>query len=160
MKEWHKLLWIIGIFLGAYFIPWESTPIRQAGLEAFMMLQDYARQHVLTCLIPAFSSPVQSACLFHRRRCSSISAQRPIRFSPIRWLPCPVPFWRFVPVQFCRFSRASIRAARALAPRRHFCSPVPPLMCWQLFSPQRCWAGNSGWRALSARSRLRSLQVF
>ena len=54
MKEWQKLLWIIGIFLGAYFIPWESTLIRQAGPEAFMMLQDYARQHVLTCLIPAF----------------------------------------------------------------------------------------------------------
>lgn len=54
MKEWQKLLWIIGIFLGAYFIPWESTLIRQAGLEAFMMLQEYARQHVLTCLIPAF----------------------------------------------------------------------------------------------------------
>ena len=54
MKEWQKLLWIIGIFLGAYFIPWESVLIRQAGLEAFMMLQDYARQHVLTCLIPAF----------------------------------------------------------------------------------------------------------
>ena len=54
MKEWQKLLWIIGIFLGAYFIPWESTLTRQAGLEAFMMLQDYARQHVLTCLIPAF----------------------------------------------------------------------------------------------------------
>ena len=54
MKEWQKLLWIIGIFLGAYFIPWESTLIRQAGPEAFMMLQDYARQHVLTCLVPAF----------------------------------------------------------------------------------------------------------
>jgi len=54
MKEWQKLLWIIGIFLGAYYIPWESVLIRQAGLEAFMMLQDYARQHVLTCLIPAF----------------------------------------------------------------------------------------------------------
>lgn len=54
MKEWQKLLWIIGIFLGAYFIPWESTLTRQAGLEAFMMLQDYARQHVLTCLVPAF----------------------------------------------------------------------------------------------------------
>jgi ArsR family transcriptional regulator len=25
-----------------------------AGLEAFMMLREYARQHVLTCLIPAF----------------------------------------------------------------------------------------------------------
>lgn len=54
MKEWQKFLWIIAIFLGAYFIPWESVLIRQSGLEAFMMLQDYARQHVLTCLIPAF----------------------------------------------------------------------------------------------------------
>jgi len=26
--------------------------IRQSGLEAFMMLQEYARRHVLTCLIP------------------------------------------------------------------------------------------------------------
>ena len=54
MKEWQKLAWIIAIFLGAYYIPWDSILIRQAGLEAFMMLQDYARQHVLTCLIPAF----------------------------------------------------------------------------------------------------------
>ena len=54
MKEWQKLLWIVGIFLGAYYIPWDSVLIRQSGLEAFMMLQDYARQHVLTCLIPAF----------------------------------------------------------------------------------------------------------
>jgi len=54
MKEWQKLFWIIVIFLGAYYIPWEATLIRQSDLEAFMMLQDYARQHVLTCLIPAF----------------------------------------------------------------------------------------------------------
>ncbi len=47
-------MWIIGIFLGAYFIPWDSVLIRQSGLEAFMMLQDYAREHVLTCLVPAF----------------------------------------------------------------------------------------------------------
>ncbi len=54
MKEWQKFLWIIAIFLGAYYIPWDSLIVRQSGLEAFMMLQDYARQHVLTCLIPAF----------------------------------------------------------------------------------------------------------
>lgn len=54
MKEWQKLLLIIGVFLGAYYIPWDSKLIGQAGLESFMMLQDYARQHVLTCLIPAF----------------------------------------------------------------------------------------------------------
>ena len=54
MKEWQKFLLILAIFLGAYYIPWDSTLIRQSGLEAFMMLQEYARQHVLTCLIPAF----------------------------------------------------------------------------------------------------------
>ncbi len=54
MKEWQKLFWIVAVFLGAYYIPWDSLIVRQSGLEAFMMLQDYARQHVLTCLIPAF----------------------------------------------------------------------------------------------------------
>ncbi|HPQ45340.1 MAG TPA: permease [Syntrophales bacterium] len=54
MKERNKLLLIVGVFLAAYFIPWGHPLIRQSGLEAFMMLQEYARQHVLTCLIPAF----------------------------------------------------------------------------------------------------------
>ena len=54
MKERNKLFLIIGIFLAAYFIPWNHPVIRQSGLEAFMMLQEYAREHVLTCLIPAF----------------------------------------------------------------------------------------------------------
>ncbi|MCK5193716.1 MAG: permease, partial [Desulfobulbaceae bacterium] len=54
MKERTKLLIIASIFLACYYIPWDSSNIRQAGLEAFMMLQEYAREHVLTCLIPAF----------------------------------------------------------------------------------------------------------
>ena len=54
MKERTKLLIIVLIFLACYYIPWGHAGIRQSGLEAFMMLQEYARQHVLTCLIPAF----------------------------------------------------------------------------------------------------------
>ncbi|MBW1851156.1 MAG: permease [Deltaproteobacteria bacterium] len=54
MKERTKLLIIISIFLGCYYIPWAHPIIRQSGLEAFMMLQEYARKHILTCLIPAF----------------------------------------------------------------------------------------------------------
>ena len=54
MKERTKLLIIASIFLACYYIPWDSSNIRQAGLEAFMMLHEYAREHVLTCLIPAF----------------------------------------------------------------------------------------------------------
>jgi uncharacterized membrane protein YraQ (UPF0718 family) len=54
MKEKTKLLIIAAGFLAAYYIPWDHEVIRRSGLEAFMMLQEYARQHVLTCLIPAF----------------------------------------------------------------------------------------------------------
>ncbi len=54
MKERTKLLLIVGIFIAAFYVPWSHPIIRQSGLEAFMMLQEYAREHVLTCLIPAF----------------------------------------------------------------------------------------------------------
>ena len=54
MKERTKILIIILTFLAAYYVPWANETIRQSGLEAFMMLQEYAREHVLTCLIPAF----------------------------------------------------------------------------------------------------------
>ena len=54
MKERIKFLIIVLLFLACYFIPWNHSIIRQSGLEAFMMLQEYAREHILTCLIPAF----------------------------------------------------------------------------------------------------------
>ena len=40
--------------MAAYFVPWANEIVRRSGLEAFMMLQEYAREHVLTCLIPSF----------------------------------------------------------------------------------------------------------
>ena len=54
MKERTKLVLVILIFLVAYYVPWNHAIIQQSGLEAFMMLQEYAREHFLTCLIPAF----------------------------------------------------------------------------------------------------------
>ena len=54
MKERTKLMLIVGVFVAAYYVPWDHPLIRSSGLEAFMMLQEYAREHVLTCLIPAF----------------------------------------------------------------------------------------------------------
>lgn len=54
MKERTKFLLIAGIFAAAYYVPWSHPLVRQSGLEAFMMLREYAREHVLTCLIPAF----------------------------------------------------------------------------------------------------------
>lgn len=54
MKERTKLLILVLTYLACYFVPWSDPVIRQAGLEAFLMLREYAREHVLTCLIPAF----------------------------------------------------------------------------------------------------------
>ena len=54
MKEWKKLLIIIGAFLGFYFIPVNRPAVSNAILEAFYMLQEYAREHVILCLVPAF----------------------------------------------------------------------------------------------------------
>jgi hypothetical protein len=54
IREIYKFLLLVIFFLVAYYVPWDHEIIGQAGLEAFMMLQEYAREHVLTCLIPAF----------------------------------------------------------------------------------------------------------
>jgi uncharacterized membrane protein YraQ (UPF0718 family) len=54
LKERNFLLLIVAVFFAAYYVPWSSPLIRQSGLEAFLMIQEYARDHVLTCLVPAF----------------------------------------------------------------------------------------------------------
>lgn len=54
MKEWHKLVIMIGVFLAAYLIPFGHPNVAASILEAFHMLQEYAREHVLFCLVPAF----------------------------------------------------------------------------------------------------------
>jgi uncharacterized membrane protein YraQ (UPF0718 family) len=54
MKDrWIFLLFLL-VFLAAYFIPFQQPDVRNAIGEAFALLQEYARQHVLLCLVPAF----------------------------------------------------------------------------------------------------------
>ncbi|WP_366924594.1 permease [Metallumcola ferriviriculae] len=54
MKEWQKFLLYLSVFLAAYLVPFGNPKIQAALLESFAMLGDYAREHVLFCLIPAF----------------------------------------------------------------------------------------------------------
>ncbi|HDP99041.1 MAG TPA: permease [bacterium] len=54
MKDRTKLAIIIAVFLAAYYIPFSKINVQKAFLEAFFMLQEYAREHVLFCLVPAF----------------------------------------------------------------------------------------------------------
>jgi len=54
MKRRSKIFIIVAVFIFFYFIPFSNYKIPQAVLESLLMAQDYARQHVLLCLIPAF----------------------------------------------------------------------------------------------------------
>lgn len=51
----NKTLLVLALlFFAAYFIPFSSPVITRSIHEAFMLLQDYVREHVLLCLVPAF----------------------------------------------------------------------------------------------------------
>ncbi len=54
MKEYQKLLLLLFIFLFAYFMPVEAPSFKEALLSSFIMLNIYAREHILFCLVPAF----------------------------------------------------------------------------------------------------------
>ncbi len=54
MGSWKLLLLFIGVFLIFFFVPMDHPYVTGAILEAFNMMQEYAREHILLCLIPAF----------------------------------------------------------------------------------------------------------
>jgi hypothetical protein len=54
-EKYNRLLLLLaGIFLAAYFIPFGAERVSAGLQEAFLMLAEYAREHVLLCLVPAF----------------------------------------------------------------------------------------------------------
>ncbi len=54
MREKYKLLVMIVIFILLYFLKFDTFLSKTVLLEGFLMLQEYVREHVLLCLIPAF----------------------------------------------------------------------------------------------------------
>lgn len=54
MKEWKKFFWIAAIFLGCFYLPIENARFSNAVFEALALVNWYAREHVLLCLVPAF----------------------------------------------------------------------------------------------------------
>lgn len=53
-EEYKKLLWIIGLFLTAYFLPVNSIVFKEAVDSSLSLTKWYAQEHVLLCLVPAF----------------------------------------------------------------------------------------------------------
>jgi uncharacterized membrane protein YraQ (UPF0718 family) len=50
----RALALMAAVFLFAYFVPFSSARVAGAVRESYLMLAEYARQHVLLCLVPAF----------------------------------------------------------------------------------------------------------
>ncbi len=62
MKERTKLILLVVAFAVAYFVPVAHPRFQSALVEAFYMTREYARQHVLFCLVPAFFIAGAIAC--------------------------------------------------------------------------------------------------
>jgi uncharacterized membrane protein YraQ (UPF0718 family) len=53
VRESKKFAWLVGVFLIAYYIPLGNPKVANAVLEAFRLLQWYAINHTLACVVPA-----------------------------------------------------------------------------------------------------------
>ncbi|MHC5111001.1 MAG: permease [Planctomycetota bacterium] len=53
MREWQIFAAFAGVFVVAYVLPLSNPKVTAAILEAFKMLQWYARNHTLACVVPA-----------------------------------------------------------------------------------------------------------
>jgi len=53
MNDRKKLAWLLGIFLAAYFLPLGNPKVVNSIYEAFRLLQWYAVNHTLACVVPA-----------------------------------------------------------------------------------------------------------
>jgi hypothetical protein len=62
MKERMKFAALVGAFALAYFLPVGHQRFQSSVIEAFFMVKEYAQQHVLFCLVPAFFIAGAIAC--------------------------------------------------------------------------------------------------
>lgn len=60
-----KLLIIAAIFLAVFFTPFTHPRVAGAIQEAFLMLADYAHEHVLLCVVPAML--LSPAFYYHKK---------------------------------------------------------------------------------------------
>jgi len=53
MKQWKIFIAMVVVFLVAYYLPLGNPNVQAAVIEAFKLLQWYARNHTLACVVPA-----------------------------------------------------------------------------------------------------------
>jgi uncharacterized membrane protein YraQ (UPF0718 family) len=122
MNNKRVLLILLLLFLAAYFIPFSAARVQNSLIEAFLLLQEYARKHVLLCLVPAFF--IAGAISVFIRKEAVIKYLGPSANKVLSYGVASVS--------------GSILAVSSFIPAR-------PSTCWLWSSRPRSWAGNSGW---------------
>jgi len=54
VSELKLFFLILAVFFVFYFVPFDAPAVKDSILNGFVMLNEYAREHVLLCLVPAF----------------------------------------------------------------------------------------------------------
>ncbi|MFP4482535.1 MAG: permease [Thermovirgaceae bacterium] len=54
MSDKRKLFWLAAAFVLFYYMPAGNNRVQSGAVEAVAMMHEYAREHVLLCLVPAF----------------------------------------------------------------------------------------------------------
>lgn len=54
MSDRKRLFWLAAAFLVFYVMPAGNSRVQSGAVEAVAMMHEYAREHVLLCLVPAF----------------------------------------------------------------------------------------------------------
>jgi len=52
--EWRAFAGLLALFLALFFLPLDAPRLREGVGEGLALSQEYAREHVLLCLVPAF----------------------------------------------------------------------------------------------------------
>ena len=91
-NEWKKLLLIIAVFAGCFYLPVGFGRFNNAVTESLYLVKWYAREHVLLCLVPAFfiagaiASFVNVEALALKYNINTQYEQGAFDFEPVRWL--------------------------------------------------------------------------
>jgi len=91
---------ILIVFLIFYFVPFDLPIVSESILNGFKMLNEYAREHVLLCLVPAFFIAGTISVMLKKDAILKLLGPDVNDTFPIRLLQSVAPFLLCVPVQF------------------------------------------------------------
>ena len=155
------LLGLAAVFVAIYFIPWDAARVTTGILEGFQMLGEYARLHVLLCLVPAMFIAGAIGVFLNQQAVMKYlgpKAPKPVAYAVASIsgaILAVVLLHGIAPVQGDLQERCGARPPRSASSIRARRSASSRLRC-----RSRCSAGSSVSRGRSAQSVSPSSSVF